>query len=72
VDAVVLFEEDTPVRALRRLRPHVWAKGGDYVAEQLPERTALDGWGGRVVTLPYVEGRSTTGLLKEVAFRVAR
>lgn len=66
VDAVTIFERDTPVQALRRLRPHVWAKGGDYTAEELPERAALESWGGRVVTLPYVEGHSTTRLLKEV------
>ncbi|MGN6371788.1 MAG: PfkB family carbohydrate kinase [Solirubrobacteraceae bacterium] len=71
VDGVMPFEQDTPVQALQRLRPQVWAKGGDYVAEELPERVALESWGGQVVTLPYVEGHSTTGLLKEVAFRVA-
>jgi rfaE bifunctional protein nucleotidyltransferase chain/domain/rfaE bifunctional protein kinase chain/domain len=71
VDAVMLFAADTPVSVLARLRPHVWAKGGDYLAEELPERAALESWGGQVVTLPYVEGHSTTGLLKEVAFRVA-
>jgi len=71
VDAVMLFDEETPVQALQRLRPHVWAKGGDYLAEDLPERASLESWGGRVATLPYVEGHSTTRLLKEVAFRVA-
>lgn len=70
VDGVMVFAQDTPVQALQRLRPHVWAKGGDYLAEELPERAALESWGGRVVVLPYVEGHSTTGLLKEVA-RVA-
>jgi D-beta-D-heptose 7-phosphate kinase / D-beta-D-heptose 1-phosphate adenosyltransferase len=71
VDAVLLFDQDTPMQALAQLRPHVWAKGGDYLAEELPERALLESWGGHVVTLPYVEGHSTTGLLKEVAFRVA-
>jgi rfaE bifunctional protein nucleotidyltransferase chain/domain len=71
VDAVTIFEQDTPIEAIERLRPHVWAKGGDYSPEELPERAALERWGGRVVTLPYIEGHSTTRLLKEVAFRVA-
>lgn len=71
VDAVTIFEEDTPERMLERLRPTVWAKGGDYVAEELPERAMLERWGGRVVTLPYVDGRSTTRLMEEVAYRGA-
>ena len=39
VDAVRIFDEDTPARALSELRPHIWAKGGDYSPEELPERT---------------------------------
>jgi D-beta-D-heptose 7-phosphate kinase / D-beta-D-heptose 1-phosphate adenosyltransferase len=71
VDAVAVFEEPTPVQVLERLRPDVWAKGGDYAAEELPERSTIERWGGRVVTLPYIAGHSTTGLLEEVAGRVA-
>lgn len=71
VDAVTLFDEDTPERMLERLRPAVWAKGGDYAAEDLPERAVLERWGGRVVTMPYVDGRSTTRLMEEVAYRGA-
>lgn len=69
VDAVAVFDEDTPVELLRRLRPHVWAKGGDYAHERLPETDALRAWGGRTVILPFVEGRSTTRLIEEVALR---
>ncbi len=64
VDDVIVFGEDSPVTALRRLRPHVFAKGGDYSARQLPEETVLAEWGGQVVVLPYLSGRSTTGLLE--------
>lgn len=63
VDAVVVFEEDTPVEALRRIRPDVWAKGGDYAGAELPEAALLREWGGQSVVLPYLEGRSTTGLV---------
>lgn len=63
VDAVVVFEEDTPVEALRRIRPDVWAKGGDYAGAELPEAALLRDWGGQSVVLPYLEGRSTTGLV---------
>ena len=64
VDAVVIFDEDTPSAVLETLRPHVWAKGGDYEGAELPEQRTLGAWGGRTVLLPFVEGRSTTGLIK--------
>ncbi|GGI04565.1 D-glycero-beta-D-manno-heptose 1-phosphate adenylyltransferase [Egicoccus halophilus] len=69
VDEVVVFDEDTPVEALRRLRPDVFAKGGDYGGSRIPEADVLAQWGGQVVTLPYLEGRSTTRILQEVTRR---
>ena len=63
VDAVITFEEDDPRAALRTLRPDIWAKGGDYEDADLPEASLLRGWGGRVVLLPYLSGRSTTAVL---------
>ncbi|MBV8931146.1 MAG: D-glycero-beta-D-manno-heptose 1-phosphate adenylyltransferase [Kutzneria sp.] len=62
VDAVVLFDDDTPCALLRELRPDVWVKGGDYSAETLPETGVLAEWGGRSVVVPYHAGRSTTRL----------
>lgn len=67
VDAVVVFEEDTPAQILDRLRPHVWAKGGDYAGGQVPEAAVLDQWGGQVLALPYLDGRSTTALVEVAA-----
>ncbi|MGW7458053.1 D-glycero-beta-D-manno-heptose 1-phosphate adenylyltransferase [Streptomyces sp. NPDC054797] len=67
VDAVVAFEEDTPETLLDRLRPDVWVKGGDYSADDLPEAQALRAWGGQAVVLPYLDGRSTTGLADRAA-----
>ena len=69
VDAVVVFEEDTPAALLERLRPDLFAKGGDYTADELPEAAVVERWGGDVVILPYVAGRSTTRLIEEVAYR---
>ena len=65
VDAVIVFDEDTPVAALERLLPDVWAKGGDYAGRDLPEAAALARWGGEVVVLPYLAGRSSTRLIEE-------
>jgi D-beta-D-heptose 7-phosphate kinase / D-beta-D-heptose 1-phosphate adenosyltransferase len=69
VDAVVPFDERTPEAVLARLRPDVFAKGGDYALADLPEAAALAAWGGQAVVLPYLEGRSTTRLMKEVVRR---
>jgi D-beta-D-heptose 7-phosphate kinase/D-beta-D-heptose 1-phosphate adenosyltransferase len=71
VDAVVVFEEDTPKELIAVLRPDVMVKGGDYLPEQLPEREVVEAGGGKVVILPYVSGRSTTDLMKRAA-RAAR
>jgi D-beta-D-heptose 7-phosphate kinase / D-beta-D-heptose 1-phosphate adenosyltransferase len=70
VDAVVVFDEDTPVEAIRRLRPDVWAKGGDYAGADVPEAAVLREWGGQAVVLPYLEGRSTTALVRSAADRI--
>lgn len=69
VDAVVVFDEDDPCAVLATLRPHVWAKGGDYAVGELPEAATLAQWGGRAVIVPYVAGRSTTRLITEVLTR---
>jgi rfaE bifunctional protein nucleotidyltransferase chain/domain len=69
VDAVAVFEEDDPRAILRELRPHVWAKGGDYAIADLPEAETLAEWGGRAVLVPYVAGRSTTRLIDEARRR---
>jgi D-beta-D-heptose 7-phosphate kinase/D-beta-D-heptose 1-phosphate adenosyltransferase len=72
VDAVVTFDEETPLPLLAALRPDVWAKGGDYTLEALPEAELVASWGGQAVVLPYVEGRSTTRLLEEAILRAPR
>jgi D-beta-D-heptose 7-phosphate kinase / D-beta-D-heptose 1-phosphate adenosyltransferase len=72
VDAVLVFEEDTPAEALERLRPDVWAKGGDYAGRELPEAAVLQRWGGQAVVLPLVDGKSSTRLIEEASLRVAR
>ncbi|KAE8762216.1 adenylyltransferase/cytidyltransferase family protein, partial [Georgenia thermotolerans] len=72
VDAVVVFDEDDPREALRRLRPDVWAKGGDYGGAQLPEADVVRAGGGRVVLLPYLGGLSTTTIIERSAASVGR
>jgi rfaE bifunctional protein nucleotidyltransferase chain/domain/rfaE bifunctional protein kinase chain/domain len=69
VDAVYVFGEDTPEAALRRLRPDVWVKGGDYTLVDLPEAAVVREWGGQTVVLPYLDGRSTTALIGAIRRR---
>jgi D-beta-D-heptose 7-phosphate kinase / D-beta-D-heptose 1-phosphate adenosyltransferase len=71
VDAVVVFDDDTPDGVLRRFRPDVFVKGGDYGVGPLPEARTLAAWGGEAVVVPYVTGRSTSGLVKEAIRRGA-
>ena len=65
VDAVVLFDEDTPLGLIRALRPDVLTKGADYKTKRaVVGWDLIRKWGGRVELVPLVEGRSTTGLVK--------
>ncbi len=63
VDAVAVFHENDPRVALAGLRPDVWVKGGDYDPDTMPETPDVRAWGGRVVVLPFLPGRSTTATL---------
>lgn len=67
VDAVMVFDEDTPEAALARLRPDIWVKGGDYKGARLPETELVESWGGRCLTVPFHPARSTTGLADALA-----
>ena len=66
VDCVVLFDEDTPLALIRRLKPDVLVKGADYARDQIVGADDVEAWGGRVVRVPLVPGRSTTDLLTRI------
>jgi rfaE bifunctional protein nucleotidyltransferase chain/domain len=63
VDAVAVFDEDTPAELLDRLRPDIWVKGGDYTVADLPEAPLVSRYGGQTVIIPLVEGYSTSRLV---------
>jgi D-glycero-beta-D-manno-heptose 1-phosphate adenylyltransferase len=67
VNAVVLFDEPTPLALLDQCRPDIYVKGGDYDIEQLPETPLVRSWGGRALALPFVAGYSTTALVQRIA-----
>jgi D-beta-D-heptose 7-phosphate kinase / D-beta-D-heptose 1-phosphate adenosyltransferase len=64
VDAVVLFDEETPLNLLRAVRPHVLVKGGNYIEDEVVGADEMKKWGGKVALIPLVEGSSTTAILK--------
>lgn len=66
VDYVTVFDEPTPNALLAVIRPDIHAKGGDYDREQMPETPLVRSWGGQVVTLPFVAGRSTSRLIERM------
>jgi D-beta-D-heptose 7-phosphate kinase/D-beta-D-heptose 1-phosphate adenosyltransferase len=66
VDAVVLFEEDTPIELIRAVKPDVLVKGGDYSVETVVGHEVVIAAGGRVEIVPTVEGFSTTSLVKKL------
>ncbi|MBK1705081.1 D-glycero-beta-D-manno-heptose-7-phosphate kinase [Halochromatium glycolicum] len=66
VDAVVLFDEETPLRLIEVLRPEVLAKGADYRPEQVVGAEQVRSWGGELVLVPLLEERSTSGLIRRM------
>lgn len=66
VTAVTFFEEDTPVEIIRRLKPDLIVKGGDYDMEKLPETALVRSWGGNAVAIPFEFNRSTTTLVNKI------
>jgi D-beta-D-heptose 7-phosphate kinase/D-beta-D-heptose 1-phosphate adenosyltransferase len=66
VDAVVLFDEDTPLRLITALRPEVLVKGGDYTEAQVVGAPEVRSWGGTVELLPFVEGYSSSEIIKKI------
>ena len=66
VDAVISFDEETPIELIRRLKPDVLVKGGDYTIEGVVGHKDVEAAGGRVVLVDLVEGRSTTRLIEAI------
>jgi D-glycero-beta-D-manno-heptose 1-phosphate adenylyltransferase len=66
VDCVLLFDEDTPYQLIEKIRPDIIVKGGDYDMSQLPEAKLVQSWGGQAMVLPFVDGFSTTALVKKI------
>ncbi|MDH4375517.1 MAG: D-glycero-beta-D-manno-heptose 1-phosphate adenylyltransferase [Ramlibacter sp.] len=66
VDLVTWFDEDTPVQLLGELRPDLYVKGGDYDMAALAETRLMQSWGGQALAIPFVDGYSTTALVRRI------
>ena len=66
VDRVVLFPEDTPLELIAALQPDILVKGGDYQLSEIVGREVVEARGGQVLALAWVEGYSTTELLRRI------
>jgi rfaE bifunctional protein nucleotidyltransferase chain/domain len=66
VDAVAVYDDETPMRVVEALRPSVLAKGADWPLDQIVGRAEVESWGGRVVRIPLLQGRSTTAILERI------
>ena len=66
VSLVTWFDEDTPVALISELKPDVLVKGGDYDMRKLPETQVVESYGGKVLVIPFVDGFSTTALVKKI------
>ncbi len=64
VDCVVLFDQDTPLELIERLRPDVLVKGGDYSEDTIVGASEVRSWGGAVVVVPLTPGQSTTNIIR--------
>jgi len=66
VSLVTWFDEDTPLQLIAELRPAVLVKGGDYDMSKLAETALVESWGGQALAIPFVEGYSTTELVRRI------
>ncbi|MCY3832052.1 MAG: D-glycero-beta-D-manno-heptose 1-phosphate adenylyltransferase [Chloroflexi bacterium] len=66
VSAVIIFDADTAAELILALKPEIYAKGGDYAEKPLPERAAVEAYGGRVELLEFQSGLSTTRLIEKI------
>jgi len=66
VDYVVIFEEDTPERLIKAIKPDILVKGGDWPLEKIVGREFVESYGGKVLTIPFEYDISTTKIIQKV------
>ncbi len=66
VDAITIFSDATPIPLLELIKPDIHVKGGDYIAEEMPEYKTIISYGGIVKILPFVAGKSSTNIINKI------
>ncbi len=66
IDYICVFDEDTPLNLIKALLPDILVKGGDYTLDTIVGREEVEAAGGTVTTIPLVEGRSTTDIVRRI------
>jgi D-beta-D-heptose 7-phosphate kinase/D-beta-D-heptose 1-phosphate adenosyltransferase len=66
VDYVAIFEDDTPLELIKKIQPDVLVKGGDYSNEYVIGTNEVEARGGKLVLIPFVEGKSTTNIIEKI------
>ncbi len=66
VDYVTIFDEDTPYKLIEIIKPHVLVKGGDWPIDNIVGRDIVESYGGKVLNIPFVEGKSTTNIIERI------
>lgn len=66
IDAIIEFEEDTPIRLLKKLKPYILVKGGDYKKEEIVGYDLVQSYGGEVIILDFVPGNSSSTIIDKI------
>jgi rfaE bifunctional protein nucleotidyltransferase chain/domain len=66
VDAVCVFSEATPLELIKKVKPLILVKGGDWSPEKIVGKAEVEAWGGKVLSLSFIEGHSTTSILAKI------
>ena len=66
VDYVTIFDEDTPLELIKTIQPDILVKGQDYAPEQVVGKKEVEERGGKLVLVPFVEGKSTTNIIEKM------
>lgn len=66
IDRIAIFDDETPLRLIKAVKPHVLVKGADWSVSSIAGSREVLSWGGKVRRIPLLKGRSTSGILKKI------
>lgn len=66
LDYICIFEDDTPYELIKLVKPDLLVKGGDWSVENIVGKDIVEAYGGKVVNIPYIQGKSTSGIIERI------